>query len=67
MPFHICRPFFFGILCIALVLTSGPATCDFDVECIGPCGPDCKQACRNRGDLGGGCVGIVGCCCTKKA
>ncbi|KAK7338773.1 hypothetical protein VNO77_19404 [Canavalia gladiata] len=71
MVFHVYRPFFFGILCIALVLTSGPATCldlfpPMPIECIGPCAIRCNERCVSRGNLVGDCYGTLQCCCRKK-
>ncbi|KAG5002369.1 hypothetical protein AAZX31_08G348400 [Glycine max] len=73
MPFPLNQPFLFGILCIALVLTSGSVTClggdQSGIICIGDCSPTCSGDCVGRGyKNGGSCFLFFSsfmCCCNE--
>ncbi|KAK7395321.1 hypothetical protein VNO78_15872 [Psophocarpus tetragonolobus] len=70
MAICIFQPFFFlGILCIALVLTSGqPVYLSPWINCKGPCVNEgnCNFNCNNLGySKGGFCWSFAFCCCLR--
>ncbi|RHN46076.1 hypothetical protein MtrunA17_Chr7g0238311 [Medicago truncatula] len=72
MSMGVSRSFLFGILCIVLVLASGPVLAgptigldSYEVDCNGhgPC-ERCDERCIEHGyKHGGGCYGFAQCCC----
>ncbi|CAL5178965.1 unnamed protein product [Lathyrus oleraceus] len=77
MASYVYQTRFFWILCFALVLLSGFATCLGPVgppglKCSGKCidGPTCNKSCIDQGNKNGGvCLGATPktmiCCCRK--
>ncbi|KAE9621232.1 hypothetical protein Lalb_Chr01g0011571 [Lupinus albus] len=67
MAFGIYQQFFIGILCIALVLASGPAVISANpsTDCIGVCIgiKDCDSNCIKMGYKKGVICNLHSCCC----
>ncbi|ESW12544.1 hypothetical protein PHAVU_008G121900 [Phaseolus vulgaris] len=69
MASRFCQSFIFGVLVVALVLTSVPEAVtgftDPGLNCHGPCTPHCNTDCTNQGSKKGFCLqqGSLNLCC----
>ncbi|KAK7373702.1 hypothetical protein VNO80_07118 [Phaseolus coccineus] len=69
MASRFCQSFIFGVLLVALVLTSVPEAVtgltDPGLNCSGPCTPHCNTDCMKKGSKKGFCLkqGSLNLCC----
>ncbi|CAJ1797915.1 unnamed protein product [Sphenostylis stenocarpa] len=69
MAFRFCQPFLFGVLLVALVLTSVPEAVtgltDPGLQCSGLCTTHCNAVCTHKGFKTGFCLkqGSLNLCC----